>query len=359
MARLGNDSLVALLVACAVAVVTCAPIRRWSTWLLLGVICGLGALTKVTFLPFLAAIALLLLYRTWRRDASPWQFLGFLVTVLAVASWWYFQRSVETGMLFTTPEGLELKEKGGLMAGLMEHFSVDALAWVIPAAGMSFLWSGTSSFVTPPLAALAPLVAMSLLIGCSYLYGFYNYRMYPLVQLTPLTLGFWALAISYPTVVLMALYGRIPLGDMGYGGQPGYYLHSFAPALAPIIGIAITTVARNWLARTVFCLLLGYNVAFLFGATFMQFLYFAGCGSNGSARFNIASASVCWNDWQRLTDNLDAFAFPLAAFWLAAGGAIALGLGASASLMFANSHRTISKPVSSYSSDEACNYPQV
>ena len=70
MARLGNDSLVALLVACAVAVVTCAPIRRWSTWLLLGVICGLGALTKATFLPFLAVIALLLLYRTWRRDAS-------------------------------------------------------------------------------------------------------------------------------------------------------------------------------------------------------------------------------------------------------------------------------------------------
>src|SRR4029077_13746731 len=47
MARLGNDSLVALLVACAVAVAACAPIRLWSTWLLLGVICGLGALTKV------------------------------------------------------------------------------------------------------------------------------------------------------------------------------------------------------------------------------------------------------------------------------------------------------------------------
>src|SRR5262245_31679291 len=71
MARIGNDGLVALLVACAVAVVTCAPIRRSSTWFLLGVICGLGALTKVTFLPFLAAIALMLLYWTWWRDASP------------------------------------------------------------------------------------------------------------------------------------------------------------------------------------------------------------------------------------------------------------------------------------------------
>jgi len=70
----------------------------------------------------------------------------------------------------------------------------------------------------------------------------------------------------------------------------------------------------------------------------MQFLYFAGCGSNGSARFSIASASECWNDWQRLTNNLDTLAFPLAAFWLVAGGALALASGASASLMLANSH---------------------
>ena len=79
----------------------------------------------------------------------------------------------------------------------------------------------------------------------------------------------------------MALYGRLGR-SFGYGGYPGYYLHSFAPALAPVIGIAITTIARNWLARTAVWLLLGYNVVFLFGATFMQFLYFAGCGSNGT-----------------------------------------------------------------------------
>ncbi len=174
MARLGNDSLVALLVACAVAVVTCAPIRRWSTWLLLGVICGLGALTKATFFPFLAVATLLLLYRTWQRDASPWQFLGFLTTVIAVAGWWYFHRSVETGMLFATDDGLIIREKGGVIAGLMQHFSVGNLAWAIPAAGMSFLWSSTRSFVTPPLIALAPLVVMLLLISCAYLFGFHS-----------------------------------------------------------------------------------------------------------------------------------------------------------------------------------------
>jgi hypothetical protein len=339
MARLGNDSLVALLVASAVAVVICAPVRRWSTWFLLGVICGLGALTKLTFLPFLAAIALLLLYRTWWRDWAPWQFLAFLATALVVAGWWYFQRSVETGMLFATPEGLLLKEKGGLVSGLMQHFSVPALAWAIPAAGLSFLWSGTQSFITPPLIALAPLVVMLLLISCAYLSGFHRYSMYPLVQITPLTLGFWGLAISYPILVFVALHGRVGLGIFGYGGYPGFYLHSFAPALAPVIGIAVTTFARNGLARTVVWLLLAYNIAFLFAATFMQFLYFTGCGrNNGLNRFNVASASACWTDWQRLTENLDAQAYPWAALWLAAGGAILLFLCALTSLVLASSH---------------------
>jgi hypothetical protein len=348
MARLGNDSLVTLLVGCAMAVVTCAPIRRWSTWLLLGAICGLGALTKATFLPFLAAIALLLLYRTWRRDASPWQFLGFLATVIAVAGWWYIERLVETGMPFATVETIGLKENGGLIVNLMQHFSVGTLAWAIPAAGLSFLWGGTRSFVTPPVPALAPVVLMLLLIGGAYSFGFHSYRKYPLVQITRLILGFWALAIIYPTLVFMALYGRMRMGLFGYGGFPGYYLHSLAPALAPVLGIAITTVARNWLARTVLWLLMGYNIVFLFGATFMQFLYFAGCGSIGNNRFNVASASACWNDWQHLTDNLNVLAYPLAALWLAVGGAIALGAGALVSLVLVSSRTSNSKLVAAY-----------
>jgi 4-amino-4-deoxy-L-arabinose transferase-like glycosyltransferase len=328
MARLGNDSLVALLVACAVAVVACAPNRRWS-WFLLGVICGLGALTKVTFLPFLAVITILLLYRACQRDATPWQLLGFLTTALAVAGWWYVQRSVETGMLFATDDGLVLRERGGLIAGLTQHFSVGGLGRVIWAAGRSFLWSGTwlGSFVT-----LAPLVAMSLLIGCSYLYALPSYRMYPLVQITPLTLGFWALAITYPTLVFMSL---------GYFSFPGYYLHSFAPALAPVIGIAMMTDTRNRLARTVVWLLLGYNVVFLFGAMFMQFLYFAGC----DVPINVASARACWNDWQRMTENLDVLAYPLAALWLAAGGAIVLAWGAMGKLGACKQQTRISRAI--------------
>jgi hypothetical protein len=233
-------------------------------------------------------------------------------------------------MLFATSDGEFLKDKGGLISGLKENFSVVTLARGIPETGMSFLWSGTWSFITPPRKAAIPLVALTLLIACAYLYGLRRHIMHPLVQITPLILGFWALAIIYPTLQFVA---------MGNGaGYPGYYLHSLAPALAPVIGIAITTIARHWLARTAFLTLLGCNVAFLFGVTLMQFAYFAGCGSDGSPRFDIISASACWSNWQDLQSNLSALAYPLAAFWLAAAGAIALSFGAWASLTLASSY---------------------
>jgi hypothetical protein len=52
MARLGNDSVIALLVESALAVFTVAPMKAWSTYLSLGVIRGFGALMEATFLLF-------------------------------------------------------------------------------------------------------------------------------------------------------------------------------------------------------------------------------------------------------------------------------------------------------------------
>src|SRR5262245_61259127 len=151
-------------------------------------------------------------------------------------------------MLFPTNDALSLKQVGGLIAGLTQHLSIFALAHAIPAAGLTFLWG------TQPLAAIMPLVAMALLIGCAYLYGLPSHIMHPLVQITPLTLGFWTLAIVYPTLIYIAL---------GKGGiWSGHYLHSVAPALAPVIGIALVTVTGYWLGRRAFFLLLGYNVVF-------------------------------------------------------------------------------------------------
>jgi hypothetical protein len=102
------------------------------------------------------------------------------------------------------------------------------------------------------------------------------------------------------------------------------------------------------LAGKVVWLLLGHIIAFLFAATFMQFLYFAGCYSNRFSRFSIASASGCWNDWQRLTDNLDALVYPWAALWLTARGAIVLGLCVLTSLVLASSHTNRGKPVATH-----------
>src|SRR5262249_21119987 len=68
MARLGNDSLVLLLLAVAWIVTGAGigPRGKLRHFALLGVICGLGLLTKATVLPFIAALGLFLIWRAWR-----------------------------------------------------------------------------------------------------------------------------------------------------------------------------------------------------------------------------------------------------------------------------------------------------
>ena len=68
MARLGNDSLVALLVACAFVVSKRLFVSEGNLFRhgMLGFICGLGLLTKATFLPVAVTLAVLLAFRIWQ-----------------------------------------------------------------------------------------------------------------------------------------------------------------------------------------------------------------------------------------------------------------------------------------------------
>ena len=97
---------------------------------------------------------------------------------------------------------------GGFLQALAKHFSVGALAQIVPAAGLSFLWTKTS-FITPPFTAMLPLVAIALLIGSAYLTAFRSLRSHPLVQITPLALGFCALAMPLSGPCFMAAFGAL------------------------------------------------------------------------------------------------------------------------------------------------------
>jgi hypothetical protein len=142
MARLGSDSLVLLLLAAAWIVTAKAvgPRGKTSHFAPLGAVCGLGLLTKATVLPFVAALALFLAWRTWRtrNDAvalrtSMLQLLVFCLVTGAIAGGGYTKNLIDSGDILGSNDG-PLDRQGGLLKGLNENFSLPKrfAAWARP-----------------------------------------------------------------------------------------------------------------------------------------------------------------------------------------------------------------------------------
>ena len=135
MARLGNDCLVALLVACAWIALTNINFsdsdRYRYRYLVLGLICGLGLLTKATFLPLVVAIIAVLLFQIWQgriaADIAKHRSKGlvtFAVVTIAISGWWYVEQLSETGNIIGSIDMILLSKMGGLLVGLSNNASL-------------------------------------------------------------------------------------------------------------------------------------------------------------------------------------------------------------------------------------------
>jgi hypothetical protein len=106
-ASVNNDSLAALLAAAVVLVLLRALYRGQSGWdgLWLGVLLGLGALTKLSVLVLALLVAVALSWDAWRRRVwRTWLFNGVLIIACMslIAGWWYWRNWT----LYGDPTGL-------------------------------------------------------------------------------------------------------------------------------------------------------------------------------------------------------------------------------------------------------------
>lgn len=103
-----NDSTIVALAAAALWLIvrrTTEAQRRTTEVILLGVVCGLAALAKVSGLGLFVLAALVLLWRMWEAKfsrASVLNFELFTFTFLLVAGWWYARNFVLYGELTGT-----------------------------------------------------------------------------------------------------------------------------------------------------------------------------------------------------------------------------------------------------------------
>jgi len=241
--------------------------------------------------------------------------------VIVLAGWWYLQKLLETGSAIGSSDAMHVRDAGGLIEGLRQHASISTfvrLPWLFES---TFLWAGTWSFVRPPFISLIPLVLIPPLLALGYLWSIKTRSCEALDWLAPVTLALLLGALSYHSLSLIAL---------GTPGSPAWYLHGFAPILAPLLayGLAGAIARRGW--RPIVTMLMLYPMMFLPLAFGLQGLFFAGCGGPKEANssfYDISSAAACAARLSVIYDNLSTISLPQLAIACFALGWVLMTLG--------------------------------
>jgi len=331
MARLGNDSLVTLIAAlafiCARRLFACeGNLLRHG---ILGLLCGIGLLTKATFLPFVAALSALFVVRLMQARSLPEigqirlrGFAAFLVAVIVVAGWWYAYKFLQTGNLLGANDAVRLNEHGGLIKGLSQHDLLWPFVHGSASLVASFLWAGTWSFVVPPYIATAPLALILLALG----YGYFRHLRHAesaLIDWLPILTGFGFLAgLYYNTLVNISRAGVV--------STPGWYLHSFAPVFSLMLAGGLAGIAAMRCRRAI-RILMAYPLFFLPLALLVEVQYFSGCSEWARAFYlNVFANGPCAANFAAMWERLSVFASPTPAIGLFVAGWLLMLIGVSA-----------------------------
>jgi hypothetical protein len=335
MARLGNDSLIALILAFAWIAFRRLIFRkdRLLDYVLVALLCGLGLLTKATFLPFLAVILGVLIYRLWeaRRDAieARKRILGLttvLVIVVAIAGWWYWRQLQETGTVLGANDLIAMEHSGGLAAVLSKSHLIQRLAYGVVQVPLSFLWSGTWSFVEPPAATVLPFLGIAGVLLAGHLLWLRKVGG-PVERVPVLTLAVFGVGLSYSVLAFIVAYDR--------AGTPGWYLHSFAPLFAVIAGTGLIVMANLRRFRVALSCLLLYPLVFLPIAAVFEALTYSGCGQKTASWAILGSLSydpghsplTCLTHSSVMFQNLAVLGSPTSALVCFVGGWMAAVVG--------------------------------
>jgi hypothetical protein len=347
MARLGNDSLVTLIAALAFI---CARglLAREGNLLrhgIVGLLCGIGLLTKATFLPFVVALSALFVARLTRGRSLPEigqirlrGLAAFLLVVIVVAGWWYAYKFLQTGNLLGANDAVRLSEHGGLIKGLLQYDLLAPLVHGSASLAASFLWAGTWSFMVPSFIATVPLILILLLLGYGYL-RYLNHVKFALIDWLPILtlLGFLA-GLCYNTLVMIAQAGVV--------STPGWYLHSFAPVFSLMLagGLAGISAMRR---RRAIKILMAYPLFFLPLALLVEVQYFSGCSEWARALYiNVFANGPCAANFATMWDRLSVLASPTPAIGLFVAGWLLMLIGvlAAARQLVGNTVGSAGKP---------------
>jgi hypothetical protein len=314
-ARVGSDSLCLFLVGLLAYLVS-----KWlandgdvKSSLSIGVVLGIGLLTKAFFIPIAAAVFMYVLMPAFAARAlnqDPVRRIraiaGIFLPAVIIGSGWYVYNYLAYGSFSGSNLGIWLAQRGGLLANLGGTFSLAVFVRGLAAAVVTYLWGGTQSLAHLPYLTYAPLLSA---LGCIVAAFCFRLRRIPLAD--PLWLSMWlaaffALGIGGHAVSNMAVGGN--------GNTPGWYFHILAPFLAPAMGVGIHSLFRNSKSKRIFFGFAAYAALFSCIAIWFQLALFSGCAVKGDDKHYLFQSNyLCFDNTAMVVDGISLFGYPVLA----------------------------------------------
>ena len=285
MARLGNDSLCLLLMSIAWAIslhMTSGKARAIHA-VYLGIVLGLGLLTKAFFLPITLGICALIVTR---GPSTPFRIRQLALVCFfsfVFGGWWYIRNFLVFGSSLGVNDFLQASGVS-FWHGLIANFSLFGFFEGIARLILTFSWAGTWSLARLP----EPLVLIPLiLVALTVITWLINLRTSKLNALAPLFFVIpFVLSLVGHLIYWLALTGRTI--------TPGWYLHI---AAAPIA----FSMALGWKMPRLCAWLSVSSVLTGIVAWSLQLSLFSGCATKtGTIKYYSFAGSDCFIDFSVL-----------------------------------------------------------
>lgn len=326
-ARLGNDSLVLLILSLVWALLVRRVIspQRWYWYGALGVLLGLGGLTKVMFLPVSIAVFGWLVWMGARSPESKERFKAWSGALLVIAVFFAFTGEGYLSNLMQRGSLTGLVELSGAAApgsffwlGAVQH-PFEVVKGIL-GIGMTFVWGGTASSAYPPVVFVLPVVLVLATLLCAS-FGLLAHNNRELAVLAVLIVGAVCSGLIYYLLVRIAATG---VGS----GAPGWYLHTLIAPLGLLLAAGWKFLRDRFpFLQSLWGLWLAYMVCFCLAVGWLQAALFTGCSfKTAESRIYSFADWTCLMDISEIYSRLEILAYPGAGLLLVGLAVLLAGL---------------------------------
>jgi hypothetical protein len=311
-ARLGNDSLCIFFTGLFMYI-----LNDWfkddtniKKSMMMGLVLGLGLLTKAFFFPIGLAVGFFLVYRLFRSKNKFFSIhllnifiFALIASIFALA--WYVTTFFKTGNLGMGYIVNDLHEHGSFLIKFKQNFSFMSFLRGALMPIVTFSWIGTRSLTHLPIFFQLPLLIFLILIFLLYISKIKSKN-----SASKEWLPLWIFIFFYMGLIALVVAN---IAKFGIGASGGWYLHILMPWIAPLVGFSAMKIYRNQLFKKYFNFLVIYSAFFHLLVLWCFLSLYAGCSTKSINKlFVFPDYWVCFNQMPIILDRLNILGFGFA-----------------------------------------------